>query len=138
MENILLFAHRRVPLSLQLDIPIGSSTTSTPTLDSFDPETIKILKETFNRSLLQIFNHYLNLAQSRRSHYVASEKIKDHNSAVQYREKIKLMKNTISYKEYTQVDYINLFYYYFSILSSLLSLLSIILLLLSSSFNSIT
>lgn len=109
LENILLFAHRRVPLHLQLELPPGatSSSPSAPGSPSefFDPETTKVLRETFNRSLSQIFGYYLNIAQSRRSHFVAAEKLKDHNAAVAYRDKIKAMKNSISYKEYMQVSF---------------------------------
>lgn len=62
LENILLLANRRIPIIHQYDIN--------------NTEAIKVVSETFGKSLNLIFKYYLDMADSRRNHAITSEKVK--------------------------------------------------------------
>lgn len=114
LENVLLFANRRVPLESKDISP-----------DPVDHEAVNVVMETNLKGLMNIFDFYLDKANTRRNQAVAVEKVKQRdatvsmnrealaafelkqhpestNSLAHLKQTAKLQKELIGYREYIQ------------------------------------
>ncbi len=100
LENVLLMASRRAPKVRGVDV------------NQQDEAAMVVVRDTYAKTLMGIFKYYLDLADKRRSHEMATEAIKagagrassqnEARCARQIREALSKQKDVIAYKEYTQ------------------------------------
>mmetsp|Transcript_9547 Transcript_9547/g.14364 ORF Transcript_9547/g.14364 Transcript_9547/m.14364 type:complete len:421 (-) Transcript_9547:162-1424(-) len=89
LENVLLLAGRRIPADMDLDVT--------------NAEAVEVMKVTFGRAILNIYKHYADMADRRRSQEMAAEKSKTAHAdmtTAQIKEMMKRMTNTIGYVEF--------------------------------------
>jgi hypothetical protein len=99
LENVLMLANRRTPISDSFDFT--------------DVEANKVVNDTYNKALLNVFKYYLDIAEKRRNQAVTIEKLKANKelnglpaqknlTLNKLKDTVKFQKDFISYKEYIQ------------------------------------